>query len=368
MNLLEAMRYLTALEHHRHFGRAAQACHITQPALSNALRALESELGAPLVRRSRQYEGLTPEGEVALAHAHRLLHGAEALRQELASLAGAPRGVLHIGAVPTAVPVAARFAARLRARHPGIRPVVQGLSSQAIETGLESLALDLALGYVERHDVAARRLQVLVQYGERYFLVRRLEVPDTSAGGAVVAAGASQATVGTAGVGGSGITEGTAGTGGSDGSDESGAVADSLAPGLHFGPPCSWADAARHPLVMLTPEMHNRVIVEGALRGAGAQVAPALETDSVLALLQAMQDDGAGDLAAVLPGALVSVVRSQPGLMAQALVDPVVDTPIGWMTSGTAAPTRALQAALALASEPDWLAHVKLHTGTLTLG
>ena len=40
MNLLEAMRYLAALEHHRHFGRAAQACHITQPALSNALRAL----------------------------------------------------------------------------------------------------------------------------------------------------------------------------------------------------------------------------------------------------------------------------------------------------------------------------------------
>lgn len=365
MNLLEAMRYLTALEHHRHFGRAAQACHITQPALSNALRALESELGVPLVRRSRQYEGLTPEGEVALAHAHRLLHGAEALRQELASLAGAPRGVLHIGAVPTAVPVAARFAARLRARHPGIRPVVQGLSSQAIETGLESLALDLALGYVERHDVAARRLQVLAQYGERYFLVRRLDAPDTSAGGAALAAGASQAAVETAGVGGTGGAGGTAGIGGRD---EPGAAAESLVPGLHFGPPCTWADAARHPLVMLTPEMHNRVIVEGALRGAGAQVAPALETDSVLALLQAVQDDGAGDLAAVLPGALVSVVRSQPGLMAQALVAPVVDTPIGWMTSGTAAPTRALQAALALAGEPDWLAHVKLHTGTLTLG
>jgi DNA-binding transcriptional LysR family regulator len=318
MNLLEAMRYLTALEHHRHFGRAAQACHITQPALSNALRALESELGVPLVRRSRQYEGLTPEGEVALAHAHRLLHGAEALRQELASLAGAPRGVLRIGAVPTAVPVAARFAARLRARHPGIQPVLQGLSSQAIETGLESLALDLALGYVERDDVVARRLQVLVQYGERYFLVRRLGVDDTT--------------------------------------------------GLRFGAACNWADAARHPLVMLTPEMHNRVIVERALKTAGAQVAPALETDSVLALLQAVQDDGAGELAAVLPGALVSTVRHQPGLLAHALVDPVIETPIGWMTAGSTAPTRALEAALALAREADWLAHVRLHTGTLTLG
>ena len=46
MNLLESLRYLAALEQHRHFGRAAQACHITQPALSNAIRALEEALGA----------------------------------------------------------------------------------------------------------------------------------------------------------------------------------------------------------------------------------------------------------------------------------------------------------------------------------
>ena len=62
MNLLEAMRDLAALEQHRHFGRAAQACHITQPALSNAVRALEEEFGVTIVRRGRQYEGLTPSG------------------------------------------------------------------------------------------------------------------------------------------------------------------------------------------------------------------------------------------------------------------------------------------------------------------
>ena len=45
MNLLSSLRYLVALHEHRHFGRAAQACHITQPALSNAVRALEAELG-----------------------------------------------------------------------------------------------------------------------------------------------------------------------------------------------------------------------------------------------------------------------------------------------------------------------------------
>ena len=71
MNLLDAMRYLVALEQHKHFGRAASACHITQPALSNALRSLEAELKVSIVRRGRQYEGLTPEGERVLASANR---------------------------------------------------------------------------------------------------------------------------------------------------------------------------------------------------------------------------------------------------------------------------------------------------------
>ena len=54
MNLLSSLRYLVALNEHRHFGRAAQACHITQPALSNALRALESEFNVVIVKRDRK--------------------------------------------------------------------------------------------------------------------------------------------------------------------------------------------------------------------------------------------------------------------------------------------------------------------------
>ena len=74
MNLLASMRYLVALSEHRHFGRAAQACYITQPALSNALRALESAFGVVIVKRGRTYAGLTHEGEAVLAAAHRMLH------------------------------------------------------------------------------------------------------------------------------------------------------------------------------------------------------------------------------------------------------------------------------------------------------
>jgi DNA-binding transcriptional LysR family regulator len=172
MNLLTSLRYLVALAEHRHFARAAQACHITQPALSNALRALEKEFGTPIVRRARSYAGLTPEGEHVLGAARRMLHEHALLQQELASSADQPRGRLQLGVVPTAVPVAARFAALLQATHPGIVPVVRSLSSQDIEAGLENLSLDLALGFTGRLKKAGP-FAVLPQYGEHYFLVRR---------------------------------------------------------------------------------------------------------------------------------------------------------------------------------------------------
>jgi len=300
MNLLEALRYLTALEQHRHFGRAAQACRITQPALSNAIRALEQELGVPVVRRARLYEGLTAEGEVVLAHAHRMLREAESLHQELHSRVDAPRGALQIGAVPTALPVAARFAAQLLARHAGIEPVLRSLSSPEIEIGLENLSLDMALGYTGRAQVKARALQIWPQYEEAYFLVQC--------------------------------------------QDAAGAAANAA--------PATWRESAALPLVMLTPEMHNRSIIEEAMRSAGAQPRPVLETNSVLALVAALGD---GTLAAVLPGALLDVATHLTPLCVHPLVEPVVRTPIGFMTAATARTTPALRAALELAQDTSWL-------------
>jgi DNA-binding transcriptional LysR family regulator len=299
MNLLEALRYLTALEQHRHFGRAALACRITQPALSNAIRSLEQELGVPVVRRSRLYEGLTAEGEVVIAHAHRLLREAESLRQELHSRIDAPRGALQIGAVPTALPVAGRFAALLRSRHTGIEPVLRTLSSPEIEMGLENLSLDMALGYIGREQVKARALQIWPQYEEAYFLVQR---------------------------------------------DAAGVAGEAA--------PTTWRESAALPLAMLTPEMHNRAIVEEAMRTAGAEPRPALETNSVLALVAALGD---GSLAAVLPGALLDVAGGLTPLRVHPLIEPAVRTPIGFMTAAAARTTPALRAALELAQDAHWL-------------
>ncbi|WP_218922177.1 LysR family transcriptional regulator [Kibdelosporangium phytohabitans] len=55
------------------FSRAAQACHVSQPSLSAAIREPERELDVPIVRRGNRYDGLTPEGERVLLWAHRIL-------------------------------------------------------------------------------------------------------------------------------------------------------------------------------------------------------------------------------------------------------------------------------------------------------
>ncbi|MES2099208.1 MAG: LysR substrate-binding domain-containing protein [Pseudomonadota bacterium] len=299
MNLLDAMRYLVALEQHRHFGRAASACHITQPALSNAIRALEVELDIAIVRRGRAYEGLTPEGERVLASANRLLHEQELLRQDLHSGAGHPRGALTIGAVPTTMPVAARFAAQLQMRHRGIVPVVRSLSSPEIESGLENLSLDIGLGYTAR----GTRFTALPQYEEHYFLLRRAEHA-------------------------AGVT-------------------------LQRGQGIGWREAGALPLCLLTPEMHNRSIVDAAFREAGVEVRPVIETNSIVGLVLSVLD---GEVCAVLPGALLTLVRGQPGLEVLPLRAPEVRTPIGFMVAaGGMRRSRALEAALDLAQDGAWL-------------
>lgn len=318
MHMLASLRYLVALSEHRHFARAAQSCHITQPALSNALRALEKEFGVPIVKRGRTYAGLTPEGERVLATAQRMLHEHELLRQELCSTASQPQGALQLGVVPTAVPVAARFAALLRKQCPGIAPVVRSMSSREIELGLECLSLDLGLGFIERLSQRGSRFLILPQYIEYYFLVRRAALsgqPD-------------------------GVTRKQ----------------------LHLGQPISWREAAQLPLCLLTPEMHNRSIVDSVFAKLDVNVKPVMETDSILALALSVV---AGDVCSVLPGALLGAVRSYAELEALPLVQPEVSTSVGFITLGKASASRALQAALALARDGQWLRHAAQHSGEL---
>jgi DNA-binding transcriptional LysR family regulator len=312
MNLLSSLRYLVALKEHSHFGRAAQACHITQPALSNALRALEAEFNVVIVKRDRAFAGFTPEGERVLASAHLMLHEHAILQQSLKSDVHVPRGPLRIGAVPTAIPVVARFAAMLQSRHPGILPIVLSLSSADLEKGLEALSIDLALGYSERTALKSTRLLSIEQFTEHYFLLRRAATPHPD--------------------------------------------------GLQIGQAMTWQEAGKHPLCLLTPEMHNRAIVDAAFITAGVSIQPAIETNSILTMALSVV---AGNVCSILPGALVGAVRSYRELEALPLVSPEIRTPIGFMSHAQARPSRALEAALSLARDNDWLRHAAAHSGLL---
>ena len=98
---LQQLRFLASLAEHQHFGRAAQACGVTQSTLSAGLQELEERLGAKLVERNRRSLLLTPLGEEIVGRGRRLLRDAE----ELAELARAQReplsGPLRLGVIPT---------------------------------------------------------------------------------------------------------------------------------------------------------------------------------------------------------------------------------------------------------------------------
>ena len=319
MNLLASLRYLVALDEHKHFGRAALACHITQPALSNALRALELEFGTTIINRGRVYVGLTPEGERVLATAQRMMHERELLQQDLRGVASKPVGNIVIGAVPTAVPIAARFAALLQAKHPGIMPTVLSMTSDEIENGLEKLSLDVGLGYTDRLKTKAVRLRSMAQlrslpqYSEHYFLVRKSSQTN----------GQSR---------------------------------------LKIGANISWKQAGSLPLCLLTPDMHNRTIVDAAFAEAGVTVQPIIETNSLLTLAVSVV---AGEVCSILPGAMLDTVRGYAELEALPLEGPVVATPIGFMMPQSLRTSHTQQAAFELAQDSDWLKHAAEHSGLL---
>ncbi len=103
MNLRD-LEYLVALAEHRHFGRAANACFVSQPTLSTQLKKLETHLGVDLIERGPRSVLLTPAGEKVVARARVILAEADGIRG-IARQARDPRaGTLRLGAFPTLAP------------------------------------------------------------------------------------------------------------------------------------------------------------------------------------------------------------------------------------------------------------------------
>ncbi|MFI1336232.1 LysR family transcriptional regulator [Streptomyces sp. NPDC020845] len=269
--LLRQLEYLVALARARHFAKAAQACFVSQPALSEGIRKLEEELGIPLVQRGRRFEGFTPEGERVVLWAQRILADRDAMRGEIQALRAGLSGRLRIGTVPTASTAVALLTQPFCAANPlATVQVFADLQAEDIVNRLRTYELDAAVTY--HSSVAAHDFKFVPLYRERYVLLTQRSAPD------------------------SGAAE------------------------------ISWEEAAQYPLCLLHPMMQGRQVLDAVFETVGVSVTPRVETDSIASLFAQVR---AGQWASIVPHAWLHVFGVPAGMRAVPLVGPVRTERIG---------------------------------------
>ncbi|RVX44664.1 DNA-binding transcriptional LysR family regulator [Nonomuraea polychroma] len=143
---LQQLASFVAVAETRHFTQAAERMRVAQPSLSKQIKALESDLGAPLFSRARGNVTLTPAGEALLPLARRILADADTARQEVAQLAGLRRGRVRLGATPSlCAGLLADVLARFHRAYPGIELLVEEGGSRDLVRALARGQLDLSL-------------------------------------------------------------------------------------------------------------------------------------------------------------------------------------------------------------------------------
>src|SRR5215470_6839094 len=171
--LIDKLELLLALSRERHFGRAAEACNVTQPTMSAGIKQLEEILGVMLVQRGSRFLGFTAEGERVLDWARRIVGDTRAMRQEIDSLKRGLSGEIRIAAIPTALGMVASLTTPFRARHPNVRFAVLSRTSVEVLALLENLEADAGLTYIDNEPLG--RVNAVPLYHEHY---RLLTSPD----------------------------------------------------------------------------------------------------------------------------------------------------------------------------------------------
>lgn len=148
---LRQLRYLVALDDTRHFRRAAEACHISQPSLSTQVQTMEAILGVQLVERSRSGVAFTPVGREVSARARRVLGDVQDIVDLVAGAQNGLVGTIRLGAKPTLGPYLLPYVvARLHRQYPSLSLYVREGSPRELEH-------DLGRGL---HDVILAQLPV----------------------------------------------------------------------------------------------------------------------------------------------------------------------------------------------------------------
>lgn len=297
--LIRQLEYFVALAREQHFARAARACQVSQPALSSGIQKLEEALGVALIQRGQRFQGLTADGEHLLVRAQRILADAEALRQDAAlSGSGELKGRLRLGAIPTAMPVVPLLTSPCQKTWPSIRIVIRSRSGEQIIRDLESFELDIGITYLEEQ--ALDGFRQVPMYRERYALLAR----DPR--------------------------------------------------GLDGRKNISWQEVASLPLCLLTPEMHNRRIINGAFRRAGAEPNVLVEADTIFAVYEQVRCSG---MFSVVPHSMLTLFELRQEVMAIPIT-PELSRPIGLIARIDDPLPPLTSAALALMKSIDMQARV----------
>jgi DNA-binding transcriptional LysR family regulator len=259
--LIRQLTYLVTLARERHFGRAAEACNVSQPTLSGGIQAVEQELGLVIVLRGRRFEGFTAEGERVLGWARRVLADCESLREEVRATDVDPVGVLRLGAIPTTLPLVSLLTEGCLRRYPRMRHEVYTLSATQTLRRLADFELDVGLSYLE--DERLKDFETVPLFCERYVLVAR---------------------------------------------------DDAMFEGRTSIP---WSEAARLPLCLLTGNMQCRRGIDAAFAAAGLDVIPRVETDSMMALYAHVRCAG---LYSVVPHSVLCLIEMRQEISAIPLV------------------------------------------------
>lgn len=292
--LLRQLEYLTALAQEGHFSRAAEVCHVSQPALSAGIRKLEAELGVQIVRRAQRFDGFTPEGSQVLRWAQRILAERADLAHQLDAMRGGLSGRLRIGAIPTALSVSSLLTTPLRERHPAVQFSIESMSSREIAARLNDFDIDVGMTYVDGEPLG--RVRVVPLYRERYFFLSPLDGPL-----------AAQETV-------------------------------------------TWADAASCPLALLLPVMQNRRIIDGHFADAGAEASAVVETDTVSALYAHVSSM---NLSSIIPHTWLHVFGVPDGTRLIPMPKPRRTFQVGLVLPGRGSDSMLTQALIDTADEID---------------
>jgi len=292
------IRYFLAVEREGHFGRAAQACHVSQPTLSSGIAALEAQLGRRLIHRDHKFAGLTGEGQAVLPWARQMLAALDGMTQATQSIQGPLRGEARLGIIPAAMPFVGKLVEALIARHGDVRVSVRALTSRQIERDLAAFELDAGLTYLD-FEPPAHVLRVPL-YTEHYMLA--------------VAAQTSLA------------------------------MRDEIA----------WDEAASLPLCLLHQGMQNRRILDAKLSRRGLALQPVVTADSYVALLALVQQRR---LCSIIPDSHVPLLSGSDWLRLIPLTPPDEGSQIGLVVSDRAPLGQMAEAILAvsrsIASEVD---------------